>query len=793
MLRAFLLCCFIEALASSASAQLTIIKRDNGKFSTDYQTRKGEDCEMWEESIVLAPTGPCSVKMVYVFWTGDTPCDDTLWVVGDPAEGAYQPMSFVWSYNALIAPLIFHYNGTPHWDSVDVSSTGLHLDGYQRVWLQHRMKSGGAFIGLDNATSYSGSLIMNINGELIPGSGIPGSIDTIRGSLMARIGVTYDFPKGTGSEPAPKATMVDVTKTAGITDTTRLLKGQTRVAVVDWNGDGKDDIEISNYFFENKGDGTFSRRYDLGISAGGGAVWGDFDNDGKIDCYANNGGAGDRLYHNNGDGTFADVTATAGITNPYPTVTPMWFDYDRDGSLDLYIANGRTEAAGVEHYFPDQLWHNNGNGTFTNVTDAANLAAGEPDPYYDCWTASIGDYNNDRLPDVFVGTYRLAPDLLFRNNGDATFTNVAEETGAIGVPTAGENSYGHGAGSDFGDYDNDGNTDLIVGNLGHPDWRGLFSNPSLIYHNEGPPNYTFKEVHKELGLKFFEMNFGAMWLDVNNDGWLDLWHCQYAYNPSSSDAYRRSRLYLNSGPENKFKLQDVTWNTGPNIHGAWTASRIDYDNDGDMDIIAISPTENVKLFRNDLANKGNWIELRIAGDPTDRVNTNAYGTKTVTFAGDRKIYRELNSGGSGSTGTQYTNMIHIGLGNAAKADSIYIKYPNGKTRILRDVPASAVQAVPYSIAGLSVQAHSASERMELSNSSIEGRTLRFTLQAPERTTDLSLSLVDMTGRTVMHIVLPRANNGRVALTMGRALPSGTYLLRAVSKNAGASIKIAVLR
>lgn len=215
-----------------------------------------------------------------------------------------------------------------------------------------------------------------------------------------------------------------------------------------------------------------------------------------IDCYAVR-GAGDRIYHNNGDGTFSDVTLKTLITNPYPTITPIWFDFNQDGKLDIYISNGRTsDANGNEVYFKDKMWMNNGDGTFIDVSDKVGISDGESTPV-DCWAASPCDYNGDGWTDIFVANYRLAGDFLYKNKRDGTMKEVGAQTNVVGVPTDNPNYFGHGLGCDWGDFNNDGLPDLAVGNLGHPDERGRWSNPSLIYQNPGTDkNFEFNEVHK---------------------------------------------------------------------------------------------------------------------------------------------------------------------------------------------------------------------------------------------------------------------------------------------------------
>jgi hypothetical protein len=664
--------------AFSLHAQ-TIIQRDNGKVAGYYISQNS-----FEESVLLKPDGPCKVNKVQVYFGGSNAArKDTILIVGDPAEGAIPPTQYVWSYNTL-ATAIVDYNGTPGWYTIDLSALNIRSDGFDRICVQHTNEVGGPRFGIDDDGASKPNSSFLYDPIKINTLNFPGIYSLTQGDFMVRLEVTYDFPEGNSSKQPPYPSLLDITKQAKLVASNGEPVKSARVSVADWNNDGFDDVAIGGNFFENQKDGTFkdvSNKITMSASA---TVWGDYNNDGWLDVYVVN-GAGDRIYRNNGNGTFTNITDLTGFSNPMPTVTPIWLDYDRDGNLDIFIANGRTESAGSETYYPDQLWKNNGDGTFKNVTNESKIALGEPQPL-DCWGATAADYNNDGFVDIFVATYRLAPDKLFKNNGDGTFTEVGAETGVRGNPTASPQYFGHGIGCDWGDYDNDGFLDLAVGNLGHPDWRGAVSNPSLVFKNNGGENFT--EVHKDLGIKFFEMNSGVMWADLDLDGNLDLWHSQYAYEPvSETSPQRLSRVYMNGGSENNYAFKDKTWELGAKIHGAWTQARLDFDNDGDIDILAASPHDGVRLFRNDMERKGNWIGFRLGAErvsyDSNKVR-NIYDVVITLYEGKKTFQRKLLSGGSGSTATQHSNMIHFGLGDIEIIDSAVVSY-KGKQRTFRNL------------------------------------------------------------------------------------------------------------
>lgn len=765
-----IICALLLTGATSAHAQEFIVKLDNEKFAGNESILRDDGLTEWEESVILRPAGPCTLKKVIVYWDGENAGQDTLWIVGDPAEGGYQPTLWVAHYNKLTEPIVINYDGTPGWDTIDVSDRKIHIDGHSRAVIQHRIQEGGPYFALDSSSSASGSFLMNPFDRLFPQYELPGKIMLASRRFKVRLAVEYDFPRANGSQSAPKPTMVDVAKAAGFVTGTATLKS-SRVSVADWNNDGFDDVFSASRFFQNNQNGTFTDVTATTNVSAGATAFGDFNNDGLLDIYAVNGMNADKIYRATAPGVWEDVTASTGYSNPYPPVTPIWLDYDRDGWLDIFIANGRTEGAGGEEYFPDQIWRNNGNGTFTNVSAESRLEEGEPEPFYDTWGASVTDLNADGLPDIFVATYRLAPDLLYRNTVGKQFFEEAEAAGVNGVPTSDPNYFGHGVGCEWGDYNNDGHVDLVVGNLGHPDVRGSTSNPSLLYRNSGPPGYSFEDVHMTHGPKFFEMNTGVVWLDVNLDGYLDLWHCQYSYYTTQQDSYRRSRLYINKGPSQDYKLQDMTWNLGANVHGAWTAARLDIDNDGDMDLFVASDKDAVRLYRNDVERKGNFISLRVKGDPSQNINMDAYGTSVRIYANGKQYFRELQGGGGGTTSSQNSSILNFGVGYAPTVDSMVVRFSNGLSKKFDNVRTNRAYVVtPAGITSLAVDDAAGLDPFQIE---VGAGILRFRATSPVR----SLTITNMLGQEVMAVPMAEQTQGECSIT---DLPNGAYLVRALT-------------
>ncbi len=770
----FFLLLIAVLLTARTGAQEIEIKRDNGQSVGAYFNAPS----FFEESVILKPDGPCKVLEIRVYYLGNNPGKDTLMICGDPAEGAIPATAWVWHYNTLTSPVIVDYPGTAGWYNIDLRDRDLRLDGYDRIVIQHRLqKEVGPWFSVDNSQQQKPWASFTMDPNQTNSLGGPGVYNLVQNNYMVRLLVEYDYPDGNTSQDPPPATLIDVSAQAGIRNGDGAIIKASIAAVADWNNDGWDDISIGSNYLQNNGDGTYEYLPSSMGLPGGYAVWGDFDNDGLVDAYVVSGGDNDKLCRNNGDGTFSDVMATSGLSNPYPTVTPIWMDYNNDGLLDLFIANGRRSVSGNEVYYPDQLWRNDGNGLFTNVTNTSGIAAGEPSPYYDCWGASACDYNNDGYTDIFVSTYRLAPDLLYRNNKNGTFTEVGSQTGTRGVPTAAAGYFGHGMGSDWGDFDNDGWSDLIVGNLGHPDWRGMYSNPSLIFNNNR--GQDFSELHQDMGLKFFEMNAGVTWADLNHDGWLDVWQSQYSYRSAGDqgEPERLSRVYLGDGPPS-FKLKDRTWHLGSKIHGAWTVSRLDYDNDGDIDLLVASPHDGVRLFRNDIGKTGRSLGLRLTGDADAHVSAQAFGTRVVVHADGRQFTRTLSTSAAGSRAATNSTELHFGLGNIVSIDSVVVHYPNGNTNLYDNLQPDKKYTLKYD-GGISTSTE-ANETLprawEISSARYGSGQLILALSGDRILQDVTVEVYDFLGRSIERLRAGRLSPGLHQFPLTGILSAGNYFV-----------------
>ncbi|MFN3195170.1 MAG: FG-GAP-like repeat-containing protein [Chlorobiota bacterium] len=621
-----------------------------------------------EEVSFLKPDAPGKIDKIYVALTGNQARKDTIRIIGDPSDGFYSASLWVHGildYN-LYAQFIIDYSPEKgSWYELDVSGLNLDIGGINRIGISHLIKQGGPYFLADGDGSnkgYSSWLVQTFT----PNENfynIRGTAGQINGDFLTAAKV--DWSHGSESAAPPKPKFVDITNEAGLTINNGATVKAPMGAIYDWNNDGFEDINFNNHYFQNNGDGTFTNVSDDFEEVNGGyKIFGDIDNDGFTDIFVAAGNGNDKIFYGSADG-FNDETDGVFGLNDYPSTTPLILDYNNDGLNDIFIARGRKTVNGQEVYYQDQLYKNLGDRMFEDVTAISGIEAGEPGSNYDCWGASIVDYNNDGFTDIFVATYRLAPDLLYKNNGDGTFTEVAKETGVVGNPTLDTRYFGHGMGSNWEDIDNNGFMDLIVGNLGHPDERGAVSNPSLIFLQD--ENNKFEDVHKELGLKFFEMNSGPLFADFDNDGNMDVFQSQYSYqNLNDSPRPKYSRLYMSSNVDGQIQLNDKTWELGALIHGAWAPLKFDYDLDGDMDLLICSNQENIKLLENRMEN-GSFLNIRV-----DQPENKALGYSVITQL-DGKTYLMQNQGTT-STGrvSQNSNVLHLGLDQRKDAFEIIV-------------------------------------------------------------------------------------------------------------------------
>jgi len=467
--------------------------------------------------------------------------------------------------------------------------------------------------------------------------------------------------------------LTDVASAAGL-----VRRGMSGGLILeDFDNDGLFDVMISSQndcvplrFFHNNGNGTFTdhaAQAGLGNQTGGlSMIQTDYNNDGCADVLLLRGGwewaRRKSLLRNNCDGTFTDVTREAGLLDPpRATQTAVWTDIDRDGKLDLFIGNENA---------PMQLFLNQGNGKFVDIAASAGVNRTG-------FVKSVvaGDYDNDGYPDLYVSNFR-GEHFLFHNNHDKTFTDVTQ--------LAGIGQQGPTFPAWFFDYDNDGLPDLFVGGyysslsdiaagyLGLPQ-KG---EPLRLFHNLGKGK--FHDVAPEVGLGKVFLPMGHNFGDIDNDGYLDFYLGEG--NPSFAHLYPNVFFHNDGGKH----FTDITASSGmgilPKGHGIAFA---DLDNDGDEDVVSVmggpdpGDEHNTRLFEN--PGVGNdWLRVHLVGVKSNRAAIGARIKVTVRDAGEkpREVYRTVGSGGSfGANPFEQ----HIGLGKDATVLSVEIRWPSGDT------------------------------------------------------------------------------------------------------------------
>ncbi len=551
-----------------------------------------------------------------------------------------------------------------------------------------------------------------------------------RGVLIVALGCTVlalRFLLGAGKPTPDPVTFEDVADRAGIHFTVRnsatpekhqietMISG---VAVFDYNGDGKPDIyfvngatvpelkrpdaSYRNRLYRNNGDGTFTDvTMQAGVPGDGygmGVAAGDFDNDGNVDLFIT-GVNRNILYRNRGDGTFEDVTAKAHLEGIDPrlgklwSIAAGWFDYDNDGFLDLFVVNYVVWDPAKERFcgdlanhvrtychpryyqgLPNSLYHNNGDGTFTDVSKASGIA----DHIGKGMGVVFADYDRDGKMDVFVAN-DTEPNFLFHNEGGGKFREVALQAGVA------FNDDGRAVSSmaaDFRDYDNDGNPDLFV--------SALAGETFPLFRNLG--NGAFRDATYSSGmarLSYQSNGWGGGVFDFNNDGFKDVFVAQGDVQIAPPKTLEANRIILNQGDDT---FTDFSKHAGPSFQQVGHhrgAAFGDFDGDGRIDAVVTRLDGPAELFRNTSPAPNYWLGLRLVGK---RSNRDGIGARIhVVGASGREQYNHVTT--SVGFACSSDRVVHFGLGMDSSARLVEIFWPSGTHQRLNNVAGGRVITV----------------------------------------------------------------------------------------------------
>ena len=541
----------------------------------------------------------------------------------------------------------------------------------------------------------------------------------VRGQgMVSRKAETRPSPLTRAARAAPKIWLEDVAAGAGLTfrhvsgdpvNKTYLIESTgSGVAILDFDNDGLPDIFLVNgakwryakgeppptsRLFRNRGNLRFedvTEKAGLRHTGWGqGVCSGDYDNDGFDDLFVTYWGQ-NVLYHNEGDGTFRDVTAAAGLLDK----TRRWgtgcafVDYDRDGQLDLAVANyvrfdpAETPKPGANALCTHKglpvmcgprgllggtnaLYRGLGGGKFADVSEASGFS--KPAGYFG-FSVVTGDFNNDGWPDVYIAC-DSTPSILFRNNRDGTFTDIGVSSGTA-FNQDGQEQAGMGAAA--ADFNHDGLIDLVKTNFA--------DDVPTLYRNNGRGFFTDVTYQGGLAVHNQFLGWGVGFVDVDHDGWKDILMVNGHIYPSIdklglSSPYRQEKnLYWNLG---NGAFVDISAQAGPAItarHSARGAAFGDLDNDGAVDVVVNNMDEAPSLLVNRAEAKQNWLRVALRGTKSNRA---AIGARVTVRAGEMEQVDEVRSGGSYLSSSD--RRLHFGLGAAVRADWIEVRWPSGDT------------------------------------------------------------------------------------------------------------------
>ena len=539
--------------------------------------------------------------------------------------------------------------------------------------------------------------------------------------LLLLVSAALVSAEATQSKPAAPAQFVDVTDKAGIdfvhasgasADKYMFETFGSGVAWIDYDNDGYPDLYFvngapgtANALYHNNKDATFTNvTRQAGVAADAnrtayktGVAVGDYDNDDDLDLYVTAFGP-NMLFRNNGNGTFTDVTAQAGVAGPAAewSTSTGFVDVDRDGNLDLYVVNYLDFTTADNPYcglrkeghrmychptifdgMADRLYKNNGNGTFTDVSTSAGIA----NPAGKGLGIAVCDFDRDGDPDIYIANDTVR-NFLYSNNGDGTFRDVAYGAG-VGYDINGKPQAGMGV--DCADIDGNGFPDIYVTNFSEE--------LNSLYQNRGDGIFDDESAQPGLKTGFLPLGFGTRMFDVDNDGDLDI-HVTNGhvidnvrlYQPNLAYA-QKDLLYENAGG----RFRDVTAQSGSGLQAERVGRGLavaDFDNDGNLDVAISSVGRTPALLRNQGAPGRNWILIRARGTKSNRFGL---GATVRVQTPDGLQVREINNVSSYLSSSDIR--LHVGLGAARVIPRIEVLWPSGTKQVLTDVAANQILVI----------------------------------------------------------------------------------------------------
>ena len=536
----------------------------------------------------------------------------------------------------------------------------------------------------------------------------------------------------------------DISSNAGI-NYTGLSSG---IAFGDYDNDGDEDMYVSisgdeNRLYQNQGDGTFiDVAMQAGVDDGSNsicAVWGDVNNDGHLDLYVGNRLESNKLYFNNGDGTFSDRTAMAGVGNISKPRSVMMADIDNDGDVEIYVANLSAQ---------NNMYLNNGDSTFTEAVFASNTA-----DMLIAMGSLFFDYDNDGDQDLYLTHDNYQRYILYQNQGNGTFVDVSQ--------TSGTDYSGMGMGVDFGDYNNDGYLDLYITNLG----------PNTLLKNNG--DGTFTDVSIDVGVTDGAMGWATFFLDINNDALTDLYVVNDSWFSPAPNV-----MYQNMGNDTFHIVSQGS--VIESLYSSLGGASADIDNDGRIDFaIAIRGGVGNQLFQNVNTPFRSWIKIKTEGIISNQAGI---GTRIEVYSNGIQQMNEVAAGRGYCSANSLTQ--HFGLNDASMVDSVILRWSSGQVDVYYNV---SVNEYFLAVEGQSLTSQNWVKNKNVIHPDVidvavfpnpfnDFTQMKFSIEKSEQ---VFLNIFDSQGRLVRQLVNDKLVAGEHLLTWNGTNQSGVQLAAGV--------------